>query len=205
MVEDKRPEDIRPDLTDRAPEDRSPYPERHNPYPEAGPKPEPRPYVPPSLDHMALSENTYLRAVQPDDEIPDFDVEDETGQTFFQPTLEPEPERQTEAFANTAPDNVPDTAGTIENATAVIADQDSSVVSGQDSYHIHGGWCSTDTIDIADAVEDGQSWLVTLEGGDSYSSEDALSFLDLGHDAAGTITFEDGTTIEFEGIEKIVW
>jgi len=54
-------------------------------------------------------------------------------------------------------------------------------------------------------VEDGQSWLVTLENGDSYSSDDGLAFLDLAQDTAGIITFEDGTTIDFEGIEKIVW
>ncbi|RMF08721.1 MAG: type I secretion protein, partial [Alphaproteobacteria bacterium] len=73
------------------------------------------------------------------------------------------------------------------------------------SDQIHGGWGFTDTIDIGDAVEDGQSWLVTLENGDSYSSDDGLAFLDLAQDTAGIITFEDGTTIDFEGIEKIVW
>jgi len=75
--------------------------------------------------------------------------------------------------------------------------------SGNDQ--IHGGWCFTDTIDIGGAVSDGQSWLVTLESGESYSSNDGLAFLDLGHDAAGSISFDDGTTIDFEGIEKIVW
>ena len=49
-----------------------------------------------------------------------------------------------------------------------------------------------------------QGWTLALDSGDSITGTGA-DYLDLSADSSGTITFDDGTEIVFEGIDKIVW
>ncbi|MCF6215820.1 MAG: tandem-95 repeat protein [Emcibacter sp.] len=76
---------------------------------------------------------------------------------------------------------------------------------GNDTVDGGSGW--TDTIQLNDMGDDAQAgWTLTLDKGSTISStdEDANEML-LSDDASGTITFDDGNIVEFEGIEKIVW
>ncbi|WP_321393402.1 tandem-95 repeat protein [Emcibacter sp.] len=77
---------------------------------------------------------------------------------------------------------------------------------GTDSVSGGAGW--TDAIELngftGSASE--QGWTLTLENGDSIQSvDDANGEMLLTDDAAGTIVFDDGGQITFDGIEKIVW
>jgi Ca2+-binding RTX toxin-like protein len=78
---------------------------------------------------------------------------------------------------------------------------DSDVVSGGDG----SSW--TDTIQLqangAGATETDMAWTLVLDSG-SIQSSDGNSF-DLSNDADGTITFADGSEIDFQGIERIEW
>ncbi|WP_417317277.1 tandem-95 repeat protein [Emcibacter sp.] len=80
------------------------------------------------------------------------------------------------------------------------AAEGSDVVSGG------AGW--TDVIELGGFSGQGaqQGWTLTLEEGDSIQSTDeAAGEMLLNDDAAGTIVFDDGGEITFDGIEKIVW
>jgi len=66
------------------------------------------------------------------------------------------------------------------------------------------GW--TDTIELEGFA--GQppetGWTLVLDNG-ATASLDANGDYVLGEDASGTIVFDDGGTITFDGIEKISW
>jgi hypothetical protein len=62
------------------------------------------------------------------------------------------------------------------------------------------GGSGTDTIAIQG---DDVSWTVTLDGSDEALEPNDEGYLDLASESSGTITFDDGTTVTFEGIEKI--
>ncbi len=76
---------------------------------------------------------------------------------------------------------------------------------GNDSFDGgNGSW--TDTVRLTDA--DGGSvssddWNLVLDQGSV--EVDADSYVQLSNDAAGTITFTDGSTLTFEGVERIEW
>jgi len=68
----------------------------------------------------------------------------------------------------------------------------------------NGNW--VDTIDVSGEngdLTDG-SWTVTLENGDTHTLSEGET-LDLGENVSGTLEFDDGTMISFEGIERITW
>ncbi|VAX04078.1 Alkaline phosphatase [hydrothermal vent metagenome] len=76
---------------------------------------------------------------------------------------------------------------------------------GNDTVDGGAGW--TDVIQLNDVGADSQQgWTLTLDDGSMIAStdEDANEML-LSDDASGTISFDDGSTVEFDGIEKIVW
>jgi len=69
-----------------------------------------------------------------------------------------------------------------------------------------GGW--TDVIEL-DVDIDSQSdpdnpWTITVDG-DEVSYDVEQGFLDLGSDASGIISFDDGSEITFDGVEQIQW
>ena len=77
---------------------------------------------------------------------------------------------------------------------------------GSDTASGGAGW--TDTIELSgfggSAAE--QGWTLTLDNGDSIQSVDnASGEMLLSDDSAGTIVFDDGGEVAFDGIEKIVW
>ncbi len=69
-----------------------------------------------------------------------------------------------------------------------------------------GGW--TDAIsldvDISSLPDPSDPWTITVSGSE-VSYDVALGYLDLGADASGSITFDDGSEINFDGIEQINW
>ena len=101
----------------------------------------------------------------------------------------------------------------------VLNGQDGSdaflVAALQGSDTIDGGagasWTDTILLDdmgagysvLGDTV-DGDGWTMVLDSGHSILSQDTAT-LELSDDAAGTITFDDGGTVDFSGIERIGW
>ena len=79
---------------------------------------------------------------------------------------------------------------------------DSDSFSGGDG----GGW--TDVIeldvDITSQPDPENPWTITVDGNEvSYDVDQG--FLDLGPDASGVISFDDGSEINFDGVEQIQW
>ena len=69
-----------------------------------------------------------------------------------------------------------------------------------------GGWTDVIQLDAFTGSDSQQGWTLTLDDGSSITSTDeSLNEILLSDDAAGTIIFDDGTNIDFDGIEKIVW
>ncbi|GER03292.1 hypothetical protein JCM17846_09740 [Iodidimonas nitroreducens] len=67
-----------------------------------------------------------------------------------------------------------------------------------------GAW--TDVIDISAAVGNGQDWTIAIENGASFEGSNLSgNLLDLGENVSGTISFEDGSKIDFTDIEHVVW
>ena len=64
-----------------------------------------------------------------------------------------------------------------------------------------GGWTDSITLQNADSSAVGSGWTVSLSSGSEVSNDG--STLTLSSDAAGTITLEDGTQIDFQNIESI--
>ena len=69
-----------------------------------------------------------------------------------------------------------------------------------------GGW--TDVIEITNATGDAapaDDWTIAIDGGATHTITTGDGYLDLDADTSGTITLSDGSTVDFEGIEKIEW
>ena len=69
-----------------------------------------------------------------------------------------------------------------------------------------GGWTDVVSLDVDIAVQPDPSdpWTITV-GGSDLSYDINQGFLDLGADVAGSITFDDGSEITFDGVERIEW
>ncbi|MGH1538307.1 MAG: hypothetical protein ACRBDX_09730, partial [Gammaproteobacteria bacterium] len=69
-----------------------------------------------------------------------------------------------------------------------------------------GGWTDVVSldVDISSMPNPADPWTVTV-GGNEVSYDVALGYLDLGPDASGSITFDDGSTVNFDGVEGIEW
>ena len=84
---------------------------------------------------------------------------------------------------------------------------------GHDTVHGGSGAAWTDVVELQDDAggsnigDYGTDWTVQIESGsiESSNTDPASGWLDLTEDAAGTITMQDGTKIDFTGIEHIQW
>ena len=67
-----------------------------------------------------------------------------------------------------------------------------------------GGW--TDTIDLQGFTGEAREvgWTLQLDPASSVTSQGA-DYLEMTNDSSGSITFDDGGQIDFEGIERIAW
>ena len=83
----------------------------------------------------------------------------------------------------------------------------------QGSDTVDGGTGWTDVLELAGfggditvnaTTVDGEGWTLVLEDGHSVTAE-TLDSLELSGDATGVITFDEGGTIDFTGIDKIVF
>jgi hypothetical protein len=72
---------------------------------------------------------------------------------------------------------------------------------GSDIIHGDGG---EDTLDLSAMADAGIGWTISLEDGSEISGT-GDGYLDLSNDAAGTINFDDGSSVEFDGLDKIEW
>ncbi len=69
-----------------------------------------------------------------------------------------------------------------------------------------GGW--TDVVnldvDISSMPDPSDPWTITVNGSE-VNYDVAAGFVDLGSDVTGTITFDDGSEVNFDGLERIEW
>ena len=82
---------------------------------------------------------------------------------------------------------------------------------GNDTITETTGW--TDVIDlqgmgsatmVSGNTVDGDGWTLVLDGGSSVTSQSGNT-LDLSTDAAGVISFDDGGSVDFVGIDRVTW
>ena len=76
---------------------------------------------------------------------------------------------------------------------------------GHDTVAGGTGW--TDVIDLQgfEGMNAEQGWTLTIDGADIQSVDNEAGEMLLAEDASGTINFDGGGEINFEGIEKITW
>lgn len=67
-----------------------------------------------------------------------------------------------------------------------------------------GGSRWVDTIQLENAGEPGQNWVLQTQASYTIDSENKQILFD-GHDASGSISTDDGTRIDFDDIDKISW
>ena len=69
-----------------------------------------------------------------------------------------------------------------------------------------GGWTDVVSldVDISSLPNPSDPWTITV-GGNEVNYDVALGYVDLGPDASGSITFDDGSTVNFDGVEGIEW
>ena len=67
-----------------------------------------------------------------------------------------------------------------------------------------GGWTDTLRLEGAGGGEVPDGWTLTLDKG-SAITEDGEDYLSLSEDASGTITLADGTSVDFDNLERIEW
>ena len=82
------------------------------------------------------------------------------------------------------------------------------IIEGKSSDTISGITSRTDVIHICGSSGSGapsQAWSVSVDGGEAQTITSDQGFLNLGSNRSGRITFDDGTEVSFEGIERIEW
>lgn len=83
-----------------------------------------------------------------------------------------------------------------------LAHQGNDVVDGGEG----GSWTDTLHLDGFEGHSSEDGWTLTLDDGSTVTSTDDLNGeMVLSGDASGTITFDEGGSVDFENIEKIVW
>jgi Ca2+-binding RTX toxin-like protein len=80
-----------------------------------------------------------------------------------------------------------------------------------DTINDSAGWTDIITMNgvgpgatVTGNTVDGDGWTMLLDAGSSVTGQ-AGNTLDLSDDAIGTITFDDGGTIDFNGIDRVTW
>ena len=68
-----------------------------------------------------------------------------------------------------------------------------------------GDWMDTLELDGFSGGDVGEGWTLVLDNGSTVVSSETDGELLLSGDASGTITFDDGGSIDFDNMEKIVW
>ena len=69
-----------------------------------------------------------------------------------------------------------------------------------------GGWMDTIELGGFDGQASGDGWTINLENGSTIESTDDLNGeMLLSEDSAGSIEFDDGGSVSFENIDKIIW
>ena len=89
-----------------------------------------------------------------------------------------------------------------DDTLTFLAHQGNDIVDGGSGM----AWTDTINLDGFSGEFHEVGWTLTLDNGSSIqSTDDNAGEILLSHDASGTITFDDGGSIDFENIEKIVW
>ncbi len=98
-----------------------------------------------------------------------------------------------------------------ESADALVENQSADmfvVHEGKRRDKIRGSSSRTEVIQVlgsSGSDAPAEAWTVNVDGGDTQTITSDQGFLNLGSDRSGTITFNDGTEITFQGIKRIEW
>ncbi|MBL4893423.1 MAG: hypothetical protein JKY59_00900, partial [Emcibacter sp.] len=77
---------------------------------------------------------------------------------------------------------------------------------GNDTASGGSGWTDAIQLDGFTGSDSQQGWTLTLDGGGTIlSTDEDINEILLSEDSSGTIAFDDGGNIDFDGIEKIIW
>ncbi len=61
-----------------------------------------------------------------------------------------------------------------------------------------------DLSNVVDGAPDGGDWTISLDSGSAIEATGS-DFLTLTEDASGTVTMDDGSVINFDGLDRIEW
>jgi hypothetical protein len=76
--------------------------------------------------------------------------------------------------------------------------------SGDDNVHGGEGWMDTVHLENEDgSTMNPDDWTIELDSGSIDNQADG--YIELSDDAEGTITFSDGSELNFDGIERFEW
>jgi len=78
---------------------------------------------------------------------------------------------------------------------------DSGGASWTDTIDLQG---MTGTVDFSGQTASGVGWTLLLDNGDSFEGQTSDT-LDLSDGASGIITFDDGSIVDFSGVERVTW
>ena len=75
---------------------------------------------------------------------------------------------------------------------------------GHDSFHGGSGWTDVVQLDTSGMNDPDNPWVIEVNN-EVVEYDLASHALELGPDSSGTITLEDGSQLDFDGVDKIVW
>ncbi len=75
---------------------------------------------------------------------------------------------------------------------------------GQDTFHGGEGWTDTINLNEVGTTDPDAAWTVTV-GGEQVTPVNGESFIDFGEDTSGVVTMADGSTLGFDGVERVEW
>ena len=76
--------------------------------------------------------------------------------------------------------------------------------SGNDYFDGGGGWTDTVQLDASGAADADNPWTISVNGSE-VEYDLAAKSLELDPDSSGVITLDDGSTLVFDGVDRIIW
>jgi len=75
---------------------------------------------------------------------------------------------------------------------------------GQDTFHGGEGWTDTINLSEANSADPDAPWTITVDG-EQVAPTDGESFINFEEDTSGVVSMADGSTLTFDGVERVEW
>jgi Ca2+-binding RTX toxin-like protein len=79
-----------------------------------------------------------------------------------------------------------------------------STFDGQDTFSGGEGWTDSIQLDATNSVDPDNPWIITVDG-QQIAPVDGENFIEFDGDTSGVVTMADGSTLNFDGVERIEW